>query len=335
MLKWPHDEEPPTISSSTYKDQATLLNALSIHGHRGARGHAPENTLAGFRLAAQTGVDGIELDVLVSADECIVIHHDARLNPELTRTPSGDWLKPPYPLVRDLTVAQLQRFDVGRARPGSQTAHSFPKQVAVDGQSPPTLKQLAELLNAFGPEAPLLNIETKSDPYRPDANPGPSEYAALLVGELQAYDLLERCWVQSFDWRVLRAIQRLEPDLVTGYLSSSQEHGGNIGSQKPSPWLDGFDPQGFGDNIAAAVRTAGGQFWGPAFRDLDHQSMRQARAAGIGVHCWTVNEEQDIKKVMALGVDGFTTDFPERAMRLAGRTRATEHKNQSVTTSSG
>ncbi|GIS90752.1 MAG: hypothetical protein CM1200mP20_07930 [Pseudomonadota bacterium] len=131
-----------------------------------------------------------------------MIHHDARLNPELTRAPSGDWLKPPYPLVRDLTVAQLQCFDVGRARPSSQTAHSFPKQVAVDGQNPPTLKQLAELLDAFGPEAPLLNIETKSDPTGPMQTPGPSEYAALWSVNFRLMIFWERCWVQSFDWRV-------------------------------------------------------------------------------------------------------------------------------------
>jgi glycerophosphoryl diester phosphodiesterase len=308
------------------------LKTLSIHGHRGARGDAPENTLSGFRLGTEIGVDGLEMDVLVSADQRIVVHHDERLNPELTRTRSGDWLTPPFPLVRELTVTELQCFDVGRARPGSQTARLFPNQVPADGESPPTLTQVANLQQKIGTAPPLLNIEVKSNPYRPEMTPEPSHYAALLVRELHTYDLLDRCWVQSFDWRVLREIQLLEPDLVTGYLSSSRGDGGNIAPHGSSPWLAGFDPDRFGDNIATAIRAAGGRFWGPAFRDLDDLAIKQARSAGIRVHCWTVNEEQDIKEAMDLGVDGLTTDFPERAMRLAGRSPATARASHRITT---
>ena len=131
---------------------------------------------------------------------------------------------------------------------------------------------------------------------------------------------------------MLREVQLLEPDLVTGYLSSSQGDGGNIDPRGSSPWLAGFDPDRFGDNIATAIRAAGGRFWGPAFRDLDDLAIKQARSAGIRVHCWTVNEEQDIKEAMDLGVDGLTTDFPERAMRLAGRNPATARASHRITT---
>ena len=79
-----------------------------IHGHRGARGLAPENTLKGFTRACQIGVDGLELDVLINAEERVVIHHDHRLNPDLTRDNRGFWVDTPTPLIKDLdTVEEL------------------------------------------------------------------------------------------------------------------------------------------------------------------------------------------------------------------------------------
>ena len=85
-----------------------------IIGHRGAAGLAPENTLAAFARACELGVDGIELDVLVSADGELVVHHDFRLKPEIARTADGNWISSASPpAVKDLTVAQLKTYDVG------------------------------------------------------------------------------------------------------------------------------------------------------------------------------------------------------------------------------
>ena len=66
--------------------------AFDVQGHRGARGHAPENTLPGFARALELGVSTFELDVGVSRDGVVVIHHDRRLNPDVARGPDGRWL---------------------------------------------------------------------------------------------------------------------------------------------------------------------------------------------------------------------------------------------------
>ena len=73
-------------------------------GHRGAAGLAPENTLAAFKKACEIGVDAIELDVLLTADNKVVVHHDYALKPETTRTPDGEWLSRPGPLIPLLPV---------------------------------------------------------------------------------------------------------------------------------------------------------------------------------------------------------------------------------------
>src|SRR5512134_631722 len=100
-----------------------------IFGHRGAAGLMPENTLAGFAGACELGIDGIELDVLVSADGELVVHHDFKLKPEIARLANGTWISSASPpLVRDLTVAQLKTYDIGRLQPKTSYAGRYPKQ---------------------------------------------------------------------------------------------------------------------------------------------------------------------------------------------------------------
>jgi glycerophosphoryl diester phosphodiesterase len=77
-----------------------MKHRIDLHGHRGARGLFPENTLAGFAGALAIGVDALELDVAVTADDVVVVTHDPRLNPDITRTRNGDWLAAPGATVR-------------------------------------------------------------------------------------------------------------------------------------------------------------------------------------------------------------------------------------------
>ena len=89
---------------------------------------APENTLAGFRQALAVGVTTLELDVGVTRDGHVVIAHDPRLNPDLTRDAEGAWLAAPGPALQTLTLAELQRHDVGRLKPGTRYAQAFADQ---------------------------------------------------------------------------------------------------------------------------------------------------------------------------------------------------------------
>jgi glycerophosphoryl diester phosphodiesterase len=84
-------------------------------GHRGAAGLAPENTLAAFARACAMGVDAVELDVLLTSDRRVVVHHDFRLKPEITRTADGEWLNHSARYaIKELRLAELKTFDVGR-----------------------------------------------------------------------------------------------------------------------------------------------------------------------------------------------------------------------------
>ena len=98
--------------------------AIDIQGHRGARGLAPENTLPAFRRALTEGVSTLELDVGMTRGGVVVIHHDASLNPMLTRGRDGRWIDAPI-LLSGLSLARLRRFDVGRVRPDTEYAARF------------------------------------------------------------------------------------------------------------------------------------------------------------------------------------------------------------------
>src|SRR6476661_9465447 len=121
-------------------------HALDLQGHRGARGLAPENTLPAFERALAVGVDTLELDIGVTADGIVVISHDPFLNPLITRDAHGQWLAERGPLIRSLTLENLQAYELGRIQPGTPYATSFPRQQPRDGTRMPTLASLFDLV---------------------------------------------------------------------------------------------------------------------------------------------------------------------------------------------
>jgi glycerophosphoryl diester phosphodiesterase len=147
---------------------------FDLQGHRGARGLAPENTLAGFKRALAVGVTTLELDTGVTRDGVVVVSHDRLLNPDHTRDAAGQFLAVPGPAIVDLTYAELRQYDVGRIRPGSELAAQFPEQQAVDGERIPRLVDVFALVEASGNRTVRFNIETKIEPGHPEQRFPPS-----------------------------------------------------------------------------------------------------------------------------------------------------------------
>jgi len=143
-------------------------NKYYVIGHRGAAGLAPENTLAAFKKACEIGVNAIELDVFLTADAKIVVHHDYALKPEITRTPDGAWLHRPGPLIKELTLAKLKTYDVGRLKPDTRYSRRYPDQQPVDGERIPTLDEVISLLKGKCDGATQFWVEIKTNPEKPD-----------------------------------------------------------------------------------------------------------------------------------------------------------------------
>ena len=265
---------------------AAALNAhaIDLQGHRGARGHAPENTLVGFQRALAIGVTTLELDVGVTRDGVVVIHHDRGLNPDTTRGPEGQWIGLPGPLIKDLTWAELQRYDVGRIRPGSEYARRFPDQKPVDGTRIPRLSDLFELAG----HSVRFNIETKLAADAPHETLAPQPFARALIAEVRKARLEQRTTIQSFDWRTLKVVEQEAPEIATAYLTGGRN----------------ADPE--------QVHAAGARVWSPDFQTLTAERLAAARRLGLRIVPWTVNERGDIARMLEFKVDGIISDYPDR-----------------------
>ena len=295
---------------------AMTAHAIEIQGHRGARGLLPENTIPAFERAIELGVDVLELDLGMTRDGIPVVHHDRALDPNRTRDARGAWLTPPGALLSALDLAALSELDVGRAAPGSKVAERFPEQGPRDGTRIPTLAQVLALGKRPGAGTIRFNIETKITPMAPEETAGPVEFARAVVEVLRTEGMLDRANLQSFDWRVLHEARKLAPDLSTVCLTAEQSWHDNIlrGRSGPSPWTAGLDIEAFEGSVPRMVEAAGCAVWSPYYRDLTEDALAEARALGLKVVVWTVNEVEEMLALARLGVDGIITDYPDRAL---------------------
>jgi len=288
--------------------------AFDLQGHRGARGVAPENTLEGFAVALAIGVTTLELDLAMTRDNILVVSHDRRLNPDHTRGPDGTFLDAEGPAIRSLTLAEVRRYDVGRLKPGTPYAASFPEQRPVDRALIPPLAELFDLVKRVGADHVRFNIEIKITPTSGDETPDPETFAAAVAKAVSDAGLVSRVSIQSFDWRTLKAMRRIAPEIERVCLTAEALNFDTIkrGEPGPSPWLAGLAIDGFGGSVARLVAAAGCQVWSPLFRNAKADDVAAAKALGLKVVPWTVNAPVDMERLIALGVDGLITDYPDR-----------------------
>jgi glycerophosphoryl diester phosphodiesterase len=240
----------------------------------------------------------------------VVVHHDLWLNPDITRGPDGQWLEKRGPAISELTFAELQRYDVGRLKPGTEYAKGFPDQQAVDGTRVPRLADLFALVRKSGNTRVGFDCETKLSPLEPAATLPPEEFARRVIAEIRQAGMQSRTMIQSFDWRTLQVVQKEAPEIRTMYLSSPRTVA-RLADGGPSPWLAGFDLDRHGGSAPKAVHAAGGRIWAPNQTYLTPALRSEAKALDIRVIPWTVNEPAMINKLLDMDVDGIISDRPD------------------------
>jgi glycerophosphoryl diester phosphodiesterase len=292
--------------------------AFDIEAHRGGRALFPENTLPSFANALSMGVNTLELDIGVTSDQAIVVSHERGLNPDLARSADGAYVAPPgIPFVR-LRLEDVKKYDVGQIRPGSAYAAQFPDQHPVPGTRIPTLKEVFDLVRKSGDRHVRFNIETKIDPNHPSESPDPEHFVTLLLDLLQAEKFTDRVMVQSFDWRTLQLVQKMNPAIPTVYLTLQSGTGATVFPDKASIWTAGFNPVDHGGSLPRAIKAAGGAIWSPYFGDVNPALISESHSLGIAVVVWTVNKPADIARMIDMGVDGIISDHPDVLRQIAG-----------------
>lgn len=273
-----------------------------VHGHRGCRGLRPENTLPAFLHALALGVDALEMDVVISADSQVVVSHEPWLNPAFCLDPDGQPIPPadgPRHNLYRLPYALIRRCDCGLV------GHAgFPLQIRQSAHKPLLREVLAATEAAsIGLRRPPVaySIEIKSTPAGDEIfHPAPARFLSLVVAELAAAQVLPRVTLLCFDVRVLRLARQSYPGLATCLLVEDAR-----------PWTECIADLGFTPTT-----------FGPDFQFVTPTAVKQLRYdfPGLRLVPWTVNELHDMKRLSALGVDGLTTDYPNRLLSERGPT---------------
>jgi glycerophosphoryl diester phosphodiesterase len=252
----------------------SLLPRPLVYAHRGGAALRPENTLAAFEHGLSLGADGLELDVHLSRDGVVVVHHDATL--DRTTNLTGP--------IRTRTAAELALVDAGYRFSDGRT-DSFPFRGK--GFGIPTLRQVLER----HPGARLI-LELKS---------GEAELARKTIDELRAANAIGRVALGSFYYRVLRAARIYEPRIATGAAQEETRwalYRSWVSWPIRRPRYREFQvPETSGHTTIVTPRF-----------------IRHAHAAGLPVKVWTVNERGDIDRLLDWGVDAIISDRPDLAV---------------------
>ena len=248
-------------------------SGILVHGHRGARAMYPENTIPAFQYAIGIGVDVLEMDVAVTKDNVLVISHDPHINAEICTGPH------PGIAIHELTLAELRQYDCGALK----NPH-FPKQHPVPGTRIPTLDEVLDLAKGNSVQ---FNIETKSFPDHPELTPPPEVFSKMMLDVIRKHKLESRSIVQSFDFRTLRAMRRLAPEIRLSALWENQAR----------PFAD-------------VAREAEAGIISPDFHLVTPEQVKASHAAKIEVVPWTADTPQDWQRLIDAGVDAIITDDP-------------------------
>ncbi len=219
-------------------------------------------------------MDALELDMAVTSDGILVISHDPVLEPPVCTGPAGGTA-----VIHTLTLAQVRQWDCGKTK-----NPLFPKQQPIVGTRMPTLDEVFDLakLGTFD-----FNIETKIFAEKPEYAPSPEEFVKLVITCVRQHHLEKRVILQSFDFRTLREMKRVAPEIRTSALI--------VG--KPQDFVD-------------VAKSAKADIVSPHFSMVTPENVAAAHHAGLQVVPWTANTPVEWDLLIAADSDAIISDDP-------------------------
>jgi glycerophosphoryl diester phosphodiesterase len=263
-----------------------MIPAPRIVAHRGCGLGARENTLAAVRAVVADGRFGLEIDVRLTADGEVVVHHDPALDPAFTRRAAA------AAPIAEMTLAQLRGFEIRSGDvPGAEAWEPVP-----------TLDQVLATWRDAAPGLPLL-IEMKAEPATRDGLAEAVIERILAAGSGPAWRLM------SFDWACLAKARSLASELATLHLTPPAGRA-----------RDGEFDAATGSAVEA-IQAAGGAGWAAWHGDLDALALALARGQDLEVGAWTVDDPGEMDRLIELGIDLLITNHPQSAQTVAIKRR--------------
>lgn len=271
-----------------YNGKPTPNSIVEIYAHRGGRGLAPENTMPAYQSALRQGVDYIDMDVGVTKDGVVVVTHDLTLNPDITRDKNGNYIKKAIP-IHGVTYKELETYDVGKLKPGTQYASFFPMQHAMNKVKIPTLKEVIEYTKKIAGDQVGFQIEIKTDPKNPQLTPSLKEFAKAVYQILDNENVINCTEVQAFDFRCLIELQKLDKNIKTAYLTANND---NESKENGTLWTAGYNIKDYDNSMLKMIKSLGGAAWEPYEMDLTRAQLEQAHQLGLKVVVWGWPEQE-------------------------------------------
>lgn len=264
-----------------------------LQGHRGARGLLPENTIPSFLIAIDHGVNTIEFDLVVTADEKILISHEPWFDYKISTKPDGSPVTEEEQMqfnIFEMTYDETRQFDVG-----IRGHRDFPEQQPMEVTKPlmkDAIRAIDQYVEEQGLDPVYYNIETKSRPeWYGVMTPQPERFSELLYKELQELDVLDRVIIQSFDPATLIAMREIDDTLTQAMLV--------------------FDERPMEEYLKALGYMP--EIWSPFYELVTPELVEKCHELGMKVLPWTINDTEEMIRQLRMGVDGIITDYPDRA----------------------
>jgi glycerophosphoryl diester phosphodiesterase len=267
---------------------AAASRNFDLLAHQGGPGNSRTGeSLPAFARALETGVSTLELDIGITEDEQPVVWHDEAIDPhkcaDTAPVSVGD---PQYPyvgkLIHDLTLVQIRTLNCGN-------------KIA-------TLPEVFALTDQYGADV-RYDIETKVDAEQPSRTAGPEAFVDVIVQAVRAAGKVDRVEIESFDWRTLPLVHRVEPSIPLVVLWDAHTWTAD------SPWLGGVNPVTVSDPVIGAM-VVGATILSPEYPLVDRALVDRAHTLGLNVFPWTVDRADDMRAQIADGVDGIITNYP-------------------------
>ena len=290
----------------TEKEQQKYI--VDVQAHRGGMGLLPANTLEAMKNAVDLGVNTLEIDIVVTKDKKVIMSHDKYFTAEETTRPDGTPMKKedPREYMWKLTYEEITKYDVGmRQHP------NFPEQKTIPAIRP-LLSDVLTFIENYAKEkgmAPIkYNIEIKCDP---DYNGGIegqdwpvyNEMVDICLEVILPYNLGDRLIIQTFDERALAYMHEKYPELHLSYLVG----GGEV------RWKENREM-----DIDAILAQIGfvPEWFSPASIFVTKSNVDDAHKRGMKVVTWTVDNKEDMVKMIDAGVDAIISNYPNRLLEV-------------------